>query len=87
MTTNPAIAPDTPETVNVAFEKGIPVAVNGTSCSPLEAFQQLNSIGMRHGVGRIDIVENRFVGIKSRGAYETPGGTIVSHIARLCCVI
>jgi argininosuccinate synthase len=77
MTVDPKKAPDEPEEVVIAFEKGDPVAVNGERLSPARLLDYLNKIGGRHGVGRIDLVENRFVGIKSRGIYETPGGTIL----------
>jgi argininosuccinate synthase len=73
--------PARPAYVEVTFEKGDPVAVNGRKMSPAKLLQKLNETGGRHGIGRVDIVENRFVGIKSRGVYETPGGTIL-HIAR-----
>jgi argininosuccinate synthase len=73
MTVSPESAPDKPELVSVDFEKGIPVAVNGKRISPLEIVTELNRIGGRNGVGRIDVVENRFVGMKSRGVYEAPG--------------
>ncbi len=76
LTTDPRRAPDEPEYVEVAFEAGDPVAVNGERLSPAGLLARLNEIGGRHGVGRVDIVENRFVGMKSRGVYETPGGTI-----------
>lgn len=69
--------PDKPEYVEISFEKGIPVSVNGEKLSPANIMLKLNELGGRHGVGRIDIVENRFVGMKSRGVYETPGGTIL----------
>jgi len=72
--------PDEREYVTVSFENGIPVAVNGESLSPAALIARLNELGGRHGVGRVDLVENRFVGMKSRGVYETPGGTII-HIA------
>ena len=72
--------PDTPEYVEIDFEKGDPVAVNGERLSPATLVSRLNQIAGKHGVGRIDIVENRFVGMKSRGVYETPGGTLI-HIA------
>ncbi|HEB74579.1 MAG TPA: argininosuccinate synthase, partial [Candidatus Desulfofervidus auxilii] len=62
----------------IGFEKGNPVTINGESFSPADFLDYLNKIGSRHGIGRIDIVENRFVGIKSRGVYETPGGTILN---------
>ncbi|GIW98465.1 MAG: argininosuccinate synthase [Pirellulaceae bacterium] len=82
MTCSPQEAPDTPEEVTVAFEAGVPVSVNGKECSALEIVQTLNAIGGRHGIGRIDIVENRFVGMKSRGVYEAPGMTILYEAAR-----
>ena len=77
MTVPPEKAPDAPEYVEIDFEKGDPVAVNGNKLSPATIVKTLNEIGGRHGVGRIDMVENRFVGMKSRGVYETPGGTIL----------
>ena len=77
LSADPMDAPDTPEKVTIAFEEGFPVAVNGTKLSPAKLVQTLNEIGGRHGVGRADIVENRLIGIKSRGVYETPGGTIL----------
>lgn len=73
--------PETPEYVEISFEEGNPVRVNGKKMSPAKLLAALNEIGGRHGVGRVDIVENRYVGIKSRGVYETPGGTIL-HVAR-----
>ena len=76
-TTNPLDAPDVPEKVTVSFEEGAPVAVDGVRMHPLELIETLNAIGARNGVGRIDLVENRLIGIKSRGLYETPGGTIL----------
>ncbi len=76
LSVSPEKAPDEPEYVEVEFEAGDPVAVNGERLSPAALLERLNEIGGRHGVGRIDIVENRFVGMKSRGVYETPGGTI-----------
>lgn len=75
-------APDSPEYVVVAFERGIPVAVNGEALSPANLLRRLNQIGGRHGVGRVDIVETRFTGMKDRGIYETPGGTILHHAHR-----
>jgi argininosuccinate synthase len=77
LTTSPEAAPDTPEKVTIAFEQGVPVAVNGETLSPANIVRKLNEIGGAHGVGRIDLVENRLVGIKSRGVYETPGGTLL----------
>ncbi len=70
-------AADTPEDIVISFEKGIPVAVNDEKLSPANIMRKLNELGSKHAVGRIDIVENRFVGMKSRGVYETPGGTIL----------
>lgn len=70
-------APDRPEILTIDFEAGDPVAVNGEALSPARIFELLNAIGGRHGVGRLDMVESRFVGMKSRGVYETPGGTIL----------
>lgn len=75
LTVDPTKAPDTPEKVTIDFESGVPVAVNGVKLSPAKLVETLNAIGGRHGVGRVDLVENRLVGIKSRGVYETPGGT------------
>ena len=73
----PEEAPDKPEYVNLDFEKGNCVAVNGRRLPPLGVMRKLNKLGGKHGIGRVDIVENRFVGMKSRGVYETPGGTIL----------
>jgi argininosuccinate synthase len=75
-TVAPEAAPDKPEYVEIEFEKGDPVAVNGKKLLPAALLAELNAIGGRHGIGRLDLVENRFVGMKSRGVYETPGGTI-----------
>lgn len=77
LTVDPTEAPDTPETVEVGFVSGKPVSVNGQTLPPEAIVATLNTIGGRHGVGRVDIVENRLVGMKSRGVYETPGGTIL----------
>ena len=77
LTVDPEDAPDTPETVTILFEQGTPVAVNGKVLSPAALIAELNAIGARHGVGRIDLVEDRLVGMKSRGVYETPGGTLL----------
>ncbi|WP_027187545.1 argininosuccinate synthase [Desulfovibrio cuneatus] len=77
MTVPPEKAPNTPEYIEVEFEGGNPVAVNGKVLSPAALIRTLNEVGGRHGIGRIDLVENRFVGMKSRGVYETPGGTII----------
>ena len=76
----PEDAPDKPEYVNLQFDRGICVAVNGRRLSPLKVMEKLNRLGGKHGIGRVDIVENRFVGMKSRGVYETPGGAIL-HFA------
>ncbi|MDH3605448.1 MAG: argininosuccinate synthase [Acidimicrobiia bacterium] len=77
MTTDPEDAPDEPEVIEVTYENGDPVEVNGTRLGPTELLTTLNQIGGRHGVGRVDLVENRFIGMKNRGVYETPGGTIL----------
>ncbi len=77
LTTNPETAPDEPEYVEVYFEAGVPKRVNGEALGPVELVAKLNEIGAKHGIGRIDLVENRLVGMKSHGVYETPGGTIL----------
>ncbi|MFO7169748.1 MAG: argininosuccinate synthase, partial [Chloroflexota bacterium] len=77
LTTAPEQAPDTPEYVVVGFERGVPVSVDGEPLGPVELLTRLNELGARHGVGRTDLVENRLVGMKSHGVYETPGGTIL----------
>ena len=76
----PEDAPDKPEYVHLEFDKGNCIAVNGKALNPLGVMRKLNKLGGKHGIGRVDIVENRFVGMKSRGVYETPGGTIL-HFA------
>ncbi len=76
-TVSPADAPDTPEEIDLRYERGDIVAINGENLSPYAVLAKLNELGGAHGIGRIDIVENRFVGMKSRGCYETPGGTIM----------
>lgn len=78
----PMDAPDTPEEIIVDFAKGDPVAVNGKNLPPAALLEKLNALGGRNGVGCVDIVENRFVGMKSRGVYETPGGTVLFHMRR-----
>jgi argininosuccinate synthase len=78
MTTSPEEAPDQPEMVEIGFEQGIPISVNGELLTPSALIEKLNTLGARHGVGRVDMIENRLVGVKSRGIYETPGGTILS---------
>ncbi len=75
-------APDKPEYIEVEYEQGIPVAVNGEKLSPAALLKKLNELGGKHGVGRVDLVENRYVGMKSRGVYETPGGTVLHHAHR-----
>lgn len=77
LTRDPLRAPDKPENVSVEFEKGIPVKVNGKSLGPVALVETLNALGGRHGVGRVDMVENRLVGMKSRGVYEAPGASIL----------
>ncbi len=77
LTTSPEAAPDEPEYVVVGFEQGTPVSVNGKRLEPVELLLTLNDIGAKHGIGRVDLVENRLVGMKSHGVYETPGGTIL----------
>jgi argininosuccinate synthase len=77
MTRSPQEAPDKDERVSIGFEKGNPVSVNGMKMDPVSLVELLNEIGSRNAVGRVDLVENRFVGMKSRGCYETPGGTLL----------
>ncbi|WP_170294850.1 argininosuccinate synthase [Roseospira navarrensis] len=77
MTVSPEAAPVTPEYVEIDFEKGDAVAINGERLSPANILRRLNDLGGKHGCGRVDLVENRFVGMKSRGVYETPGGTLL----------
>ena len=77
LTTAPENAPDQPEEVTIGFHSGTPVAVNGVELDPVDLVVALNKIGGRHGIGRIDLVEDRLVGMKSRGVYETPGGTLL----------
>ncbi|MFA7594991.1 MAG: argininosuccinate synthase [Novosphingobium sp.] len=81
-TVNPEDAPDQPEYITIDFEKGDGVALNGKALSPASLLTELNELGRRHGIGRLDLVENRFVGMKSRGMYETPGGTIYAAAHR-----
>jgi argininosuccinate synthase len=76
-TVDPLNAPTEPETVIIGFEKGDAISVNGIALTPASLLAELNKLGGKHGIGRIDLVENRFVGMKSRGIYETPGGTIL----------
>jgi argininosuccinate synthase len=77
LTVSPEKAPDKPEYVEIDFQTGDPTAVNGETLSPARLLARLNELGGRHGIGRMDLVENRYVGMKSRGVYETPGGTIL----------
>jgi argininosuccinate synthase len=81
LTSSPEAAPDVPVEITVDFEAGNPVAVDGERLDPVRLLERLNRLGAEHGVGRVDLVENRYVGMKSRGVYETPGGTIL-HVAR-----
>ena len=83
LTVSPKNAPDESEEIEITFEKGNPVEINGKKLAPADLLTDLNQLGGKHGIGRDDIVENRFVGMKSRGVYETPGGTIlrVAHLA------
>lgn len=81
-TVNPEDAPNEPEFIEITFEKGDAVAINGAAMSPATILTKLNELGGRHGVGRLDLVENRFVGMKSRGIYETPGGTVLLEAHR-----
>jgi len=74
---SPQNAPDEPEYIEIEYKSGDPVALNGKELSPATMLESLNALGNKHGIGRIDIVENRFVGMKARGCYETPGGTIM----------
>ncbi|MBT7542680.1 MAG: argininosuccinate synthase [Gammaproteobacteria bacterium] len=81
-TTSPQNAPDKAEEIEIEFSKGDPVAVNGKNMSPANILEFLNNVGAKNAIGRLDIIENRFVGMKSRGCYETPGGTIILHARR-----
>ncbi|NJC88308.1 MAG: argininosuccinate synthase [Desulfuromonas sp.] len=82
LTRRPEDAPDQPEYVEIEFEKGDAVAVNGKRLSPAKLLAKLNEFGSKHGIGRVDLLENRYVGMKSRGVYETPGGTILEEAHR-----
>ncbi len=83
LSVSPEAAPDKPEEIVIDFERGDPVAIDGQPLSPAKLLARLNELGGRHGIGRVDLVENRYVGMKSRGVYETPGGTILrqAHLA------
>ncbi len=78
----PEKAPDTPEYLEIEFQQGNAVAINGEKLSPAQLLARLNEMGGKHGIGRVDLMENRFVGMKSRGVYETPGGTILEEAHR-----
>ena len=82
LSTSPEKAPDKPTIIEIQYEAGNPIAVNGENLSPAKLLERLNQYGGENGIGRIDIVENRFVGMKSRGIYETPGGTILHQAHR-----
>ncbi len=77
LTSSPESAPDDPEYVEIAFREGIPERVNGVASGPIGVIEELNALGAKHGVGRVDLVENRLVGMKSHGVYETPGGKLL----------
>lgn len=82
LSTSPEKAPDQPEYIEIEFSKGDPIAINGETLSPAQLLAKLNVLGGKHGIGRADIMENRYVGMKSRGIYETPGGTILEEAHR-----
>src|SRR5579864_6830758 len=82
LTKSPSQAPDKPGEVTIGFEGGVPVSVDGLKMSAVALLERLNQTGSAHGIGRIDLVENRFVGMKSRGCYETPGGTLIMFAVR-----
>ena len=82
LTVDPMKAPDQPAEVRIGFAAGVPVTLGGKKLGPVELVEKLNDVGGKHGVGRVDITENRFVGMKSRGLYETPGGTILYEALR-----
>ena len=82
LSVDPEIAPDDPEYIELSFNKGNCIAINGENLSAYQVVSKLNKIAGKHGIGRVDLVENRFVGMKSRGVYETPGGTILLHAHR-----
>jgi argininosuccinate synthase len=83
LSVSPQQAPDKSEVIEITFTQGDPVAINGKALSPAQMLTELNRLGGKHGIGRVDLVENRYVGMKSRGVYETPGGTIMrqAHMA------
>jgi argininosuccinate synthase len=77
MTKSPEQAPEVPGEMTIGFERGTPVTIDGESLTPAELLYRINQVAGEHGIGRVDLVENRFVGLKSRGVYETPGGTVL----------
>jgi argininosuccinate synthase len=79
LTVSPEDAPNTPEYIEIEYDRGDPIAINGTRLGPAQIIERANEIAGRHGIGRVDLVENRYVGIKSRGVYESPGTTILMH--------
>ena len=83
LTVSPEKAPDQPQVITLGFKAGDPVSIDGEELSPARLLARLNQLGGKHGIGRVDMVENRYVGMKSRGVYETPGGTIIraAHLA------
>ena len=81
-TVSPEMAPDTPTYIEIEFKNGDPVAIDGVAMEPLALFTKLNKVAGANGIGRLDLVENRFVGMKSRGVYETPGGTLLRESHR-----
>ena len=82
MTVSPEKAPNKAQHIEIQFDRGNPVAVDGKRMKPAVLLAHLNRLGGKHGIGRVDLVENRYVGMKSRGVYETPGGTILYHARR-----
>lgn len=82
LTTRPEDAPDNAEFIEIEFKNGDPIAINGEQLSPANLLAKLNEFGGKHGIGRVDLMENRYVGMKSRGVYETPGGTILEEAHR-----
>ncbi len=82
LTCDPQDAPEEPESLSISWDKGTPIAVNGKNLGPVELVEELNKIAGRHGIGRVDLVENRLLGMKSRGIYETPGGTLLAFAHR-----
>lgn len=83
LSVSPQNAPNEPQIIEIGFEQGTPISLDGESLPPLELFTRINQIGARHGIGRVDVVENRLVGMKSHGVYETPGGTILRRAHQL----